>query len=313
MNKKEARTLDSVCKDIYSFLELHLFNRVQYKCPTWDDYKNKSHDTWKQLRKLLHVDREIVRSLASYGHNRYYSMHEVWQCLEPQIVHHCKCTRTYKSGKKFQLDSWYHISDKKLCELYANPPAPSSLTPRAKAAWEKFISKTKKKEKEKLEDMDTTQTPTSLLEANAKAARRAAERAKKKSQRLSASTPAEPAIPHVPAYDIPADTAPHMQGDAKASLAKELQELVSKKVLGLDMSKRLAAIAGISSFMPREPRDGITLEDLNDTSAARHHFLKGMYKSYLKANVGSNIKPEDFSYVKSLISSAAFRMNEQQR
>ena len=298
--KSQPRTLASVSKDIFSFLQLHLFNRVRLKYPTFEEYASRKHRKGydhAELKKLCHVDRLIVKNLALYKPFSYYKMTEIWPMLEPQIIHHSKLTKVFKSGKKFELLSWYELSEPFLKSLYADPPTYATLTPRAKRAFDRLTSKSfidtigLEQTQTDTEHMDTTDR---LLEDNAASARRAVEIARARRERKSAThkrasidrqlTAKKPRIPEPSAADdIPPDddkntftldskpksmsnirlaaSTPTRTFDASQAYVARLRALVEKKSIGAATASRYAKTVGIKGVTFREPRSGASIED----------------------------------------------------
>ena len=144
---KAQKTFDEVCDDIYAFVELFVFNRIRFKYKTFHAYslRRQSKDyKHTDIPNLLHIDTDVVRSLACYADGRRYKMTDIWKSLEPKLKHHYKTYKSFKSGKCFHLPSYYELPDETLKSLFENPPTPKALKPRVKRVWSRYIFDLKK-------------------------------------------------------------------------------------------------------------------------------------------------------------------------
>ena len=280
--KQNIRDIDAAAKDIASFVKLFVFNRVQYKYPTFDEYKNRSlQKGYKStdLKKLCHIDREIITNLASYAAGKYYKLTDIWPMLEPQIKHHGKLSKKFKSGKTFNLLSWYSLSDETLKALYKKNPTVDDLTPRARRAWQRFINSQQGNTIDDI-DMKEDKPMDELKTKNEESARRAAARAAKrhapKSETAKPKSRADKTI--APENDIPEEEYVIAATPSTASTAKplpmpttasedyvaRLRALVKSKAMGVSTARHLAKIVGNDGASIREPASGACWEDFEE-------------------------------------------------
>ena len=297
--KQNIRDIDAAAKDIASFVKLFVFNRVQYKYPTFDEYNNRSlQKGYKStdLMKLCHIDREIITNLASYAAGKYYKLTDIWPMLEPQIKHHGKLSKKFKSGKTFNLLSWYSLSDETLKALYKKNTTVDDLTPRAKRAWLRFINS---QQSNTIDDIDTDEDKPmdELKTKNEESARRAAARAAKrhapKSETAKPKARADKTI--APENDIPEEE--YVIASTQAASVKplpmptttsedyvaRLRALVKSKAMGIATARHFAKIVGNDGTSIREPASGASWEDFEEHLQEQLDALKSCMR-IVKAN-----------------------------
>ena len=336
--KTTDRDINQAARDISSFLKLFVFNRVRFKYPTFEEYANRKRRRGydhAELKKLCHIDHRVVANLASYSNGRRYKITEIWPLLEPQIIHHSKLTKVFKSGKKFELLSWYELSEPFLKSLYADPPTYATLTPRAKRAFDRLTSKSfidtigLEQTQTDTENMDTTDR---LLEDNAASARRAVEIARARRERKSASIDRQPTDkkPRIPepsaADDIPPDddkntftldskpksmsntrlaaSTSTRTSDAAQAYVARLRALVEKKSIGAATASRYAKTVGIKGVMFREPRSGASVEDY-DTKEQLAVLKESI--AYIKQH-SIKVQPEDKRWLQLQLNALAHQL-----
>ena len=71
------------------------------------------------IQTSFHVEKATIRSLTQDHNGKRYAK-EIKAALDPnELVYAGKKTLNYKSGKKFNCDSWFYIPFKRLDELFA--------------------------------------------------------------------------------------------------------------------------------------------------------------------------------------------------
>lgn len=295
---KRPNTFDQVCSDIYSFIELFVFNRLKHKYKNYATYANRSrlqNHKHTDIPNLLHIDPSIVRALSCYANGKRYKMTDIWTALDQKLIHHFKTNKTFKSGKSFHLPSYYELPDSTLKALFDNPPRPRLLSPRARRVWNRFIESLQNKPVARIHSR-TSQPSSTQTNKHINSTLPSTSEPIGSANHTSAANDIPPdsidtytLVPTKPSH-VGRDSGPYT---SDAYVAR-LRALVERKAMGRITAAKYAKAVGIDVEF-KEPRTGFCAED-NDWQA--HKDFWNYFIEYKKANNIQQFEPKSLEWLR---------------